>query len=330
MKFSIVVPVYNVARYLPTALDSVVSQTERDWECVCVDDGSCDGSGEILDAYAARDVRFHVVHQLNQGVSAARNAALDIAKGEWIVYLDGDDVLVPWALEFYVDMMAMQSDSDMLCLGCIRFPDGEALPWTRQARPERPFPLESEDSSRLISARAFVADFFQYAYHRVAVGDCRFPTNLVYGEDRFYLVDCLLLARRCSFAQPVAYGYRIRQTSCSNSTWTLQKAENLLRCDRLILGKVGQSGKRLTPEALRLQLNQIMEFAIDKLSQLSSSDRRIAWHGWRAILPWLRTLRGATPWRRFTIEVCRLLPFYWVAVVLCAWPHRLKLKGIHR
>lgn len=330
MKFSIIVPVYNVAQYLPTALDSVVSQTERDWECVCVDDGSCDGSAEILDTYAARDARFHIVHQPNRGVAVARNAALDVVKGEWIVFLDGDDVLAPWALELYADMLARQPDSDMLSLGCTRFPDGEALPWTLQARPERPFPLESEDSSCLISARAFVMEFVQYAYRRVAVGKCRFPTDLVYGEDRFYLVDCLLRARRCSFAQSVAYGYRIRQTSCSNSTWTLQKAENLLRCDRMILEAVGRSGKRLTPEALRLQLNQIMEFAIDKLSQLSSSDRRIAWLDWRAFLPWLRMLRGATPWRRFTIAACSLLPFYWVAVALCAWPHRLKLKGIHR
>lgn len=95
--FSIVIPVYKVEAYLPKCLDSVLNQTCSDWECVCVDDGSPDRCGAILDDYAKRDVRFRVIHQSNGGVSAARNAALDVAKGEWVQFLDSDDSL---ALDF--------------------------------------------------------------------------------------------------------------------------------------------------------------------------------------------------------------------------------------
>lgn len=91
--FSIIVPVYDVEKYLRTCLESVLNQTCSDWECVCVDDGSPDGCGAILDDYAKRDVRFRVIHQSNGGVSAARNAALDVAKGEWVQFLDSDDSL---------------------------------------------------------------------------------------------------------------------------------------------------------------------------------------------------------------------------------------------
>jgi len=92
---TVVVPVYNVAGYLKAALDSLLAQTVRDWTAVCVDDGSTDESGKILDDYAARDTRITVIHQENAGVSAARNVGLDRAQGEMITFLDPDDVVAP-------------------------------------------------------------------------------------------------------------------------------------------------------------------------------------------------------------------------------------------
>ena len=89
--FSIIIPVCNVAPYLRECLDSVVSQTFKDWEVICVDDGSTDGSGEILDEYAAKDWRIKVFHTENHGVSAARNFGIDAASGEYVTFLDGDD-----------------------------------------------------------------------------------------------------------------------------------------------------------------------------------------------------------------------------------------------
>ena len=91
--FSIIIPIYNVAQYVRECLDSVLAQTERDWEAICVDDGSTDGSAAILDEYAAKDKRFRIIHQANAGVSAARNAALDAAKGDIVCFCDGDDKL---------------------------------------------------------------------------------------------------------------------------------------------------------------------------------------------------------------------------------------------
>ena len=99
MMFSVIVPVYNAAKYLRPCLDSVLNQTERDWECICVDDGSTDASGAILDEYAEKDARFKVVHQKNAGVSAARNKALSMMRGEWITWLDADDMYAHDRLE---------------------------------------------------------------------------------------------------------------------------------------------------------------------------------------------------------------------------------------
>ncbi len=91
MKISVVIPVYNVEKYLPRCLDSVINQTYTDLEIILVDDGSTDGCGEICDEYAAADKRIRVIHKTNGGLSDARNAGIEIASGEYITFIDSDD-----------------------------------------------------------------------------------------------------------------------------------------------------------------------------------------------------------------------------------------------
>ena len=90
---TIIMPVYNVARYLDEAIASVTAQTITDWELIIVDDGSTDGSSEICDRHAVSDNRIRVIHQKNSGVSAARNAALEKARGSIVGFIDGDDTI---------------------------------------------------------------------------------------------------------------------------------------------------------------------------------------------------------------------------------------------
>ena len=99
MTVSIVFPVYNKSEHLPTTLPSLLSQTYRDFELIAVDDGSTDGSGDFLDRLAKTDSRVKVIHQPNAGVSAARNAAIDRASGDYVVFADADDTVCPDWLE---------------------------------------------------------------------------------------------------------------------------------------------------------------------------------------------------------------------------------------
>ncbi len=98
-EISIIVPVYKVEKYLRRCLDSLAGQTFSDWEAVCVNDGSPDGSRSIIEEYAARDSRFRLVDKENGGLSDARNAGLAAASGEFVVYLDSDDFIHPQTLE---------------------------------------------------------------------------------------------------------------------------------------------------------------------------------------------------------------------------------------
>ena len=91
---SIIVPIYQVEPYLRTCIDSILNQNLKDFELIMIDDGSKDKGGIIADEYASKDERITVIHQKNQGLSAARNAGLDIAKGKYITCVDSDDVLI--------------------------------------------------------------------------------------------------------------------------------------------------------------------------------------------------------------------------------------------
>lgn len=104
-KISIIVPVYNVSKYLPECLDSILGQTYRDLEIILIDDGSADGSGTLCDKYAEKDSRIIVIHQKNAGSANARNAGLRIASGEYLAFVDSDDYLEPDAYEFMMEKM---------------------------------------------------------------------------------------------------------------------------------------------------------------------------------------------------------------------------------
>ena len=101
-KVSVIVPVYKVEKYLPECIDSILAQTFTDFELILVDDGSPDNSGKICDDYAARDSRIRVFHKENGGVTSARRLGVENARGEWVMFVDGDDVLLALALEVLI------------------------------------------------------------------------------------------------------------------------------------------------------------------------------------------------------------------------------------
>lgn len=110
-RVSVIVPVYNVEKYLSRCLDSIIAQTERDIEIICVDDGSTDSSPEILRGYAAKDARVRIVTQENKGLSGARNAGLDVFCGDWVMFVDSDDWVPPYAAEGFLKVATESGES---------------------------------------------------------------------------------------------------------------------------------------------------------------------------------------------------------------------------
>ena len=112
-KVSIIIPCYKVEKYLTRCLDSVCAQTFKDWEAICVDDGSPDNCGAILDEYAEKDNRIKVIHQENQGLSVARNNGKKLAQGNYIYFLDSDDSIHPQLMDIAYGL-AQKHNADLV------------------------------------------------------------------------------------------------------------------------------------------------------------------------------------------------------------------------
>lgn len=109
-KVSVIVPIYNVERYLPQCLDSIKTQTHNNLDIVLVDDGSTDKSASIADDYAANDPRIRVIHKVNEGVSKARNTGIDMANGEYICFVDAYDFVTN---DYVTYLLAMAKGNDV-------------------------------------------------------------------------------------------------------------------------------------------------------------------------------------------------------------------------
>src|SRR5690554_6730418 len=124
IKISIIIPVYNVEEYLPRCIDSVLIQRNIQFEVVLVNDGSTDSSGLICDEYAQADNRVKVFHQLNSGVSSARNLGIENATGEWICFVDADDWIEPDSLEKILNINDNR-ESDFIIARSFKYLNGQ-------------------------------------------------------------------------------------------------------------------------------------------------------------------------------------------------------------
>ena len=217
--FSIIIPVYNVAPYLRECLDSVLAQTFTDWEAICVDDGSTDGSDTILDEYAAKDSRLRVIHQPNAGVSAARNKALDVARGAWLCFLDADDLLQEDFLVRLLDV-AQNSNTDLAIGGVLRF-GNERKDIFVGPRVDGMFSPED----LYVEYNSLCAWSCGKIYKRRLWDNVRFPVGIAYSEDRYVLHKILYAYPKVPFVADALYRYRTRSDSAFGSNWKPKIAE---------------------------------------------------------------------------------------------------------
>ncbi|WP_374209172.1 glycosyltransferase family 2 protein [Kitasatospora sp. A2-31] len=211
-RFSVIVPVYRVQEYLPECLDSVLGQGGPDFELIAVDDRSPDGCGALLDEAAARDSRVRVLHlPENVGLGRARNAGLEVATGEYVVFLDSDDTLTPGLLKAVDDRLAAGGDPDILVYDYARtYSDGRIT----RAASAHVFGADSPDVFDL-DRRPDLLDLLQVvwnkAYRRgfIAEQGLTFPAG--YYEDTPWTYPALLAAGSITLLDQVGVHYRQRQ-----------------------------------------------------------------------------------------------------------------------
>lgn len=208
---SIIVPIYNVELYIRECLDSLVNQTYTAIEIIAVDDGSKDASGSIADEYASKYSNVHVIHKKNGGLSSARNAGLEIAKGEYIAFIDSDDLV---SLD-YVDLMVNALEQGYDYAECYNMAfDGEGNQWSYeyQSKSEISTINFKENPNELIKVAMFVRGNM---YSRDFIKGLEFPEGLVH-EDVYYTSILFHDLKRVCKVEGATYYYLIRNNSIAN------------------------------------------------------------------------------------------------------------------
>lgn len=231
-KISVIVPVYNVEKYLRQCIDSVLLQSYVDFELLLINDGSKDSSGKICDEYAARDSRVRVLHKENGGVSSARNLGLDNAQGEWIMFLDADD--------FWADNNILKKLIDVAERDNLDIVRGEyfSLIENTGATEYRDFFNKVGLVGEVLNTSEFIlnavnGEFFLYLclVGKEKIGNLRFQVGQVFLEDMRFLVQLLSKELNCGYISDAFYAYRKLSTSASNNVSIKKLADSFEMCN---------------------------------------------------------------------------------------------------
>lgn len=228
MLISIIIPVYNVAPFLPEALDSVINQTYDNLEIIIIDDGSIDGSGRICDEYAQKDGRICVIHQNNRGLSAARNVGLSIMTGEAIAFLDADDAFQPDFIETMVDAFISEEPDIVICKFTIhRTSETMEQKDMDEVKPAMPQGIYDRGSSlRALVDGRINQSVWNKLYKRKLLENIRFPEGHVF-EDLDTTYQIINACTKTLVLDKALYLCRKRHGSISH-TYSQKNVEDLI------------------------------------------------------------------------------------------------------
>ena len=229
---SIIIPCYKVEEFLPRCLDSVIGQTYKSLEIILVDDGSPDKSGEICDTYAKQDSRIVVVHQKNKGLSGARNSGIDIAKGEYLYFLDSDDAIFPDTISDLV-RLAEENDADIVSA---EYCSGKEPADIKEFGTDN---VETGDGARVLDYILNNASWNAWGrlYRKDVIGGDRFLEGHLY-EDFEFVPRQYLKAGKCVHFCRKNYFYFVNDagimggTRCRLKTYWIDFAEKNLKAVR--------------------------------------------------------------------------------------------------
>ena len=216
-EISVIVPVYKVEKYLNACINSILAQTFAQFELILVDDGSPDGCPALCDAAALRDDRVRVIHQQNKGLSAARNAGMKIARGNWVAFVDSDDRVMPGYLE-RMYAAAQKTDPDLVVCDYLCIDENGAVK-AQSEKLVRAEQLGREDLIRKMCLTPFAVAWTKL-YRREILEKMQFPEGKLY-EDAMFAAKLYPTLRKAVCIPEALYCYRCNGASIMHSKRTV-------------------------------------------------------------------------------------------------------------
>lgn len=230
-KISIIVPIYNVDKYLETTVDSIINQTLKELEIILVNDGSTDNSGKICDDLKKKDARIKVIHKKNMGVSAARNSGLKIATGEYIGFVDSDDILYSDMYETLYNN-ALENNADISMVSpVIKELNGNVKYFNNTGKK---FIWNREDALKnFFKGNVFNIAVYTKIFERDKYKEIIFEEGKSVHEDKYYTFQCLLKSNRVFFEDVCKYNYIKRENSISTSKFSKRKFDVIYFAEKI-------------------------------------------------------------------------------------------------
>ncbi len=256
---SVIVPVYNVSEYLPRCVESITAQTYQNIEIILVDDGATDNSGILCDEYALRDSRIKVVHKENGGLSSARNAGIQIAKGEYLTFVDSDDYIDADYVEFLYTLICRHQTKMSICAHTVFYDNGTVLKKETgehgllESRTVLERILYDEDIDLTACAKLYHCSLFE---------TIRFPEGRLF-EDAATTYRFVYESGQAALGLESKYNYMIRSNSISTANFSEKKLDLITSTKEM-----GDFCKSVYPELTKAADRRVMYAYLSTLSQL--------------------------------------------------------------
>lgn len=223
---SVIIPAYNIEDYIGRCLDSIISQTYKNLEIIVVDDGSRDYTGEILDNYAKKDRRIKVIHKENGGVSSARNKGIEAAEGDYIGFIDGDDLIEPEMYKTLVDLLEEENADIAHCGYQMVFPD--RIDYYHNTGKKK-IQTTEEGLKDLLSGEMIEPGLVNKLYKKELIKNCRLNETVKINEDLLMNYQLFKLSQKSVYYDITPYSYMIRSSSATGANSLITKREDSLR-----------------------------------------------------------------------------------------------------
>lgn len=261
---SIIVPVYNVENYIRRCVDSLINQTYNNLEIILIDDGSPDKSGEICDMYASKDERIKVIHKGNGGVSSARNAGLDIAKGDYIAFVDADDYIDTQMYEVLYTSLS-DNDADMaMGIYAQENSNGEFIPHYVGEQTE--VLSRTQTIAQMLKQVKYTCSLCDKLFSAKLIGDTRFDENISHNEDLLFVYQLMRKSSKAVYIPKPMYYYCNNEKSASRVSFS-DKNTTMLKAQTLVLEDI----KENVPEIYDVALTEYVKIAIFNLTAIAKS-----------------------------------------------------------
>lgn len=331
--FSIIVPAYNTAPYIEPCLDSIKAAavySGKMVEVICIDDGSTDGTANVLDSYGnsteLKNFVLKVIHKENSGVGSARNCGLEVASGEWVLFVDSDDMLRESILSDIATAIERCQDVDFVVFEGMRFKDGDIPDWPDVGVI---VPHDVDLSKSVPDSLAYVTTC-GVAYRNTVLKGVRFK-EYVLGEDILFICEVIARSHKCYFLGVVGYANRLRQGSATRSAETYRKI-----CDRIyyyesMFKVLVESGKIFGSAFTHGRGNSWIESLPSLIFDWGDrKERAILFDRWCRSMRLAASMSFFSRWQRFVAWMVSRSCSVFVARLLCVSPYWLKSKGFHR